>query len=443
MNVLLTIFLFFCVVSALSSIEIPLIDLYHIVNWNKDETSSLQVGKSIRRMDGASRKLGCFLLTNVTANLRLSAAGSLDSASRLFNLPLEVKKEQSFNATHHFGRGYLSFGAESGLLKEYFEPKEGYSYGNPGPHEKDYGWLTSPNRWPSALSKADQSLLESLSVRFGNLASLVVSTLLEYSNNERPENEKVSLDLDGGEDISLMRIFHYLLPPSDSTVSESDSNYDSNSNSDSSLHPTGIKKKIQYLGSSPHTDWGLLTVILQNEISGLQFYHNDNWIDVPNVPDSLIINIGDYFSLITKGYYHSPIHRVLCPTEKDRLSFVYFYYPSYESKLVISTSSSSVIGTSEQNKKSGVGYQKSGEVNDEEHISEDKEEDIDECGEELCYINSNHPEAHQSKTKRSEILTFNTLTVSEPAEISDDSTRSSSSSFGEYIMFKWRSVLRQ
>jgi isopenicillin N synthase-like dioxygenase len=446
----LSIYLFLGIASAFSSFEIPQIDLYHIINWKNDEISSVQVGKSIHKMDIASKQLGCFILTNVSANLRLSAGDSLASAYHLFDLPLEVKKEQSFNATHHFGRGYLSFGAESGLLKEYFEPKEGYSYGHPGPHEKDYGWLSSPNRWPSALSKDDQLKLEYVSVKFGNLANMVVSTLLEYSNNERAENEQVCLDLNGGEEISLMRMFHYLLPPADNSVDESDTIHGNNDNNDNNANHVSQKekkKKIQYLGSSPHTDWGLLTVILQNEISGLQFYYNENWIDVPNIPDSLIINIGDYFSLVTKGYYHSPIHRVLCPTKQDRLSFVYFYYPSYDSKLIIpSTVSSSSVGNNKNKKKESTGSYSSMKGN-EQDLKDGAVEEEDQCGEDVCYINKKeNPKDHQIETKKFEMLSFNTLTVREP-EVSDESTSpvsdGHSSSFGEYIMFKWRSVLRQ
>lgn len=47
------------------------------------------------------------------------------------------------------------------------------------------------------------------------------------------------------------------------------------------------------MGATKHTDDGFLTVLLQDEIGGLQLNHDNQWIDVPPVPDSLVIHIGD------------------------------------------------------------------------------------------------------------------------------------------------------
>lgn len=47
------------------------------------------------------------------------------------------------------------------------------------------------------------------------------------------------------------------------------------------------------LGASKHTDDGFLTVLLQDQIGGLQVFLEDTWIDIPPVPGALVINIGD------------------------------------------------------------------------------------------------------------------------------------------------------
>lgn len=47
------------------------------------------------------------------------------------------------------------------------------------------------------------------------------------------------------------------------------------------------------LGLSKHTDSTFLTVVLQDQMGGLQVLHEDQWIDVDPVPGALIFNIGD------------------------------------------------------------------------------------------------------------------------------------------------------
>ncbi|XP_043705105.1 1-aminocyclopropane-1-carboxylate oxidase homolog 1-like [Telopea speciosissima] len=51
------------------------------------------------------------------------------------------------------------------------------------------------------------------------------------------------------------------------------------------------------LGVTSHTDPGVLTVLLQNHIGGLQVNHGDEWLDVTPVDDALVINIGDIFQV--------------------------------------------------------------------------------------------------------------------------------------------------
>ncbi|CAK9174897.1 unnamed protein product, partial [Ilex paraguariensis] len=48
------------------------------------------------------------------------------------------------------------------------------------------------------------------------------------------------------------------------------------------------------VGLSHHTDPGLLTVLLQNQVPGLQVKHDGAWVDVKRVPGTLIDNIGDF-----------------------------------------------------------------------------------------------------------------------------------------------------
>ncbi|KAJ9547321.1 hypothetical protein OSB04_019864 [Centaurea solstitialis] len=51
-------------------------------------------------------------------------------------------------------------------------------------------------------------------------------------------------------------------------------------------------------GAAKHTDFGFLTVLLQDEIGGLQILHNQEWVDVPPTPGALVINIGDLLQTV-------------------------------------------------------------------------------------------------------------------------------------------------
>ncbi|KAL6194811.1 hypothetical protein ACLB2K_035886 [Fragaria x ananassa] len=48
------------------------------------------------------------------------------------------------------------------------------------------------------------------------------------------------------------------------------------------------------LGTSKHADNTFITILLQDNIGGLQVLHHNKWIDVPPVPGSLVVNIGDF-----------------------------------------------------------------------------------------------------------------------------------------------------
>ncbi|KAL8122466.1 protein LATERAL BRANCHING OXIDOREDUCTASE 1-like [Apium graveolens] len=88
-------------------------------------------------------------------------------------------------------------------------------------------------------------------------------------------------------------------------------------------------------GLSPHSDGSGLTVLLQRKGSsaGLQILNNDTWVSVDPIPNALIINIGDTLEVLTNGKYKSVEHRAITHKEKDRLSIVSFYAPSYDKEI--------------------------------------------------------------------------------------------------------------
>lgn len=47
------------------------------------------------------------------------------------------------------------------------------------------------------------------------------------------------------------------------------------------------------MGTAAHADCGFLTVLLHNQIGGLQVLYENQWMDVAPTPEALVANIGD------------------------------------------------------------------------------------------------------------------------------------------------------
>ena len=87
------------------------------------------------------------------------------------------------------------------------------------------------------------------------------------------------------------------------------------------------------MGVHHHTDAGALTVLLQDDIGGLQAYHNGMWHDVPPIENAFVINTGDMMQVWSNDKYQSPVHRVLPMKATDRFSLPFFYNPSANTRV--------------------------------------------------------------------------------------------------------------
>ncbi|KAH9316217.1 hypothetical protein KI387_024844, partial [Taxus chinensis] len=74
------------------------------------------------------------------------------------------------------------------------------------------------------------------------------------------------------------------------------------------------------LGMPPHTDYGCMTILLQDSVGGLQVLKDNQWEGVQPIPNSFIINIGDHFEVMSNGKYKSVLHRAVVNPEKFRVS---------------------------------------------------------------------------------------------------------------------------
>ncbi len=89
------------------------------------------------------------------------------------------------------------------------------------------------------------------------------------------------------------------------------------------------------LGIHHHTDAGALTVLLQDQVSGLQVWQrgeagDGEWRTVTPTPGALVVNIGDMLQVWSNDLYAAPVHRVLAMEAVARISLPHFCNPAYE-----------------------------------------------------------------------------------------------------------------
>lgn len=84
------------------------------------------------------------------------------------------------------------------------------------------------------------------------------------------------------------------------------------------------------LGLVGHTDPGGITLLMQNDVGGLQVLQEDRWVPVTPISNTLVVNLGDMTQILSNGKYKSPVHRVVTNRNKERVTVVTAYGPSME-----------------------------------------------------------------------------------------------------------------
>jgi isopenicillin N synthase-like dioxygenase len=87
-------------------------------------------------------------------------------------------------------------------------------------------------------------------------------------------------------------------------------------------------------GVAEHTDYGLLTLLAQDDAGGLEVRTRAGWRTAPPIPGALVCNIGDMLERLTGGRFVSTPHRVVNRSDRDRFSFPFFYDPDFAARMI-------------------------------------------------------------------------------------------------------------
>jgi polar amino acid transport system ATP-binding protein len=256
-----------------------------------------------RQLDAAAGCHGFFYAVNHGVDRALVAR--LVALAREFFAQAEAAKMQIPMADGgRAWRGYFPLGGE--LTSNRPDWKEGLYLGSElgpdHPRVRANTILHGPNLWPPGIAGFRDSVLAYIEALTRLGRALMGGLALGLGLPERWFAEH------GGtaDPLILLRLFNY---PS---------------------RPVPTDSAAQW-GVGEHTDYGLLTMLWQDDVGGLQVRTDSGWVDAPPLPDSFVCNVGDMLDRMTGGRYRSLPHRVrINSSGRDRLSIPLFFDPDFD-----------------------------------------------------------------------------------------------------------------
>jgi isopenicillin N synthase-like dioxygenase len=84
-------------------------------------------------------------------------------------------------------------------------------------------------------------------------------------------------------------------------------------------------------GVAPHTDYGGITLVVQDEVGGLQVLNKaGEWVTAHPIEGTIVINVGDLLARWTNNRFSSNAHRVINASGRERFSFAMFVDPNFD-----------------------------------------------------------------------------------------------------------------
>ncbi|KAJ8616629.1 hypothetical protein MRB53_036001 [Persea americana] len=87
------------------------------------------------------------------------------------------------------------------------------------------------------------------------------------------------------------------------------------------------------LGLQAHSDMGAITLLVQDEVEGLEVLKDGEWVTVQPLSDAIVVILADQTEIISNGEYISAQHRAIVNAHQPRLSVATFYDPSKARKI--------------------------------------------------------------------------------------------------------------
>jgi isopenicillin N synthase-like dioxygenase len=276
-------------------VSVPEVDAALLVAGEDD-------ARAAAALDRACRETGFFVLVNHGVDRALRTR-LVDLAAEFFALDEREKSEIAMTRGGRAWRGWFPVGGE--LTSGIPDLKEGIYFGeeldDADARVRAGVPLHGPNLFPRRPSELRTTVLEYMDALTA-LAHAVMRGVAQ-GLGLRPDWFQRELTHDP---TILFRIFRY--PPV----------------------PDASRSTDRGWGVREHTDYGLLTILMQDSTSGLHVHTPSGWVAVPADPDAFVCNIGDMLERMTGGRYRSTPHRVQNTAEVSRLSFPFFFDPSWD-----------------------------------------------------------------------------------------------------------------
>jgi isopenicillin N synthase-like dioxygenase len=224
---------------------------------------------------------------------------ALKAAERFFELPMERKMALKAGPMTGF-KGYEVLLGQSYQTDVLPDLKEGFTCSLDLPEGDERRtqkrFLTAPNVWPEELAPGEfREPVEAYQDAMLKLCNVVLNLLAATL----PFSPHVFDDFKTDPACPL-RLLHY---------------------------PPMVADTSKQQGASAHTDFGAVTLLLQDEHEGLEVldYETGEWRLVPPNKDAYVVNLGDMMTKLLGGRYKSSMHRVINRAPTDRYSIVYFF----------------------------------------------------------------------------------------------------------------------